>query len=183
MKYCKICGTEAPDSAIHCDYCDNMFEFEEQTGENKGQRHKPENIPAGILGALVGAVIGAAAIILVSRLGYVASLCGLVLAFCTLKGYELLSGSMSKVGVVICLVIMLATPYLADRLDWAILLMQDYQKQYAEALPMTVAFQMVPDMIREEVILESEYMASLVKLYVFTVIGGGVSVVNAFRKK
>ena len=51
----------------------------------------PENMVLGILGAIVGALIGGASIIGLSQLGYIASISGLILAFCTLKGYELLS--------------------------------------------------------------------------------------------
>ena len=179
MKFCPVCGTEAPDSARHCDYCDNMFVFESDPVPEK----KRENIPAGILGAMIGAVIGGAAIILVSRLGFVASLCGVILAVCTMKGYELLAGSMGKAGVVICLALILVTPYLADRLDWAIVLMMDYKQQYAEALPVNVAFALVPDMIREGVIGMSDYVATLVKLYIFTLLGGVGSLIGALKKK
>ena len=50
----------------------------------------PENVPMGLLGALVGAALGGASIILLSQLGYIASISGVILAFCTLKGYQLL---------------------------------------------------------------------------------------------
>lgn len=182
MKYCSVCGTEAPDSALHCDYCDNMFEFPKEPGQKVRDGQKRENIPAGIVGALVGAVIGAACIILVSRMGVVSSFCGLALAFCTLMGYELLAGSMSTGGALICVGIMLATPYFADRVDWAIVLMRDYRQQYGEALPLMVGYRMVPDMIREDIIPVADYIGNLVKLYVFTVIGGVVTAIKAFRK-
>ena len=55
-----------------------------------GEVRAPENVPMGMIGALLGAVLGGASIILFSQLGYIASISGVILAFCTLKGYELL---------------------------------------------------------------------------------------------
>ena len=50
----------------------------------------PENVFLGLIGARVGARLGGASIILLSQLGYIASISGVILAFCTLKGYQLL---------------------------------------------------------------------------------------------
>lgn len=51
-----------------------------------------DNVVAGAVGAFLGSLIGVACIVLVNQLGYVASICGLVMAVCCLKGYALLGG-------------------------------------------------------------------------------------------
>ena len=48
---------------------------------------KRENVLAGIVGAFLGSLIGVACIVIVGQMGYVASICGLVMAVCSLKGY------------------------------------------------------------------------------------------------
>lgn len=44
------------------------------------KKQKSENVIGGIVGALLGSLVGAACIILVSQLGYVAALSGIVMA-------------------------------------------------------------------------------------------------------
>ena len=80
---------------------------------------KQENMFTGIIGALLGAAIGGASIVLLGQLGYVASISGLILAVCTLKGYELLGKSRGTVGTILCVLLMLITPYIAYRISFA----------------------------------------------------------------
>lgn len=179
MKKCGNCGNEAADSATYCDYCGSPFPTIE---EKKEKEKKQGNVVAGAVGALIGAVIGGASIILVSRLGFVAAICGVILAVCTLKGYEIMGGSLNKTGVIICVVLMLITPYFADRLDWALLLMEDYKATYNESLTLGFAFSLIPDLISEGAIEMADYMKNLAMIYLFTVLGGASSVINAFKK-
>lgn len=180
MKKCSNCGNEAADSATYCDYCGSPFPTIE---EEKKQEKKKSNVAAGAVGALIGAVIGGASIILVSRLGFVAAICGLILAVCTLKGYEIMGGSLNTIGVIICVVLMLITPYIADRLDWALLLMEDYKATYNESLTLGFAFSLIPELINEGAIESSNYWGNLAQIYLFTLLGGASSVISAFKKK
>lgn len=124
-----------------------------------------ENTLAGIVGALLGSVLGAAVIILLSRLGYVAALSGIVMAVCTLKGYELLGKKMSVKGIVICCVIMLGMTYVADRFDWAIVIAQELETD------VFTGFRALPLLLEEEIIEMSDYFTSLFMVYAFTLIG------------
>ena len=99
-------------------------------------QEKKENIALGILGALIGGLIGGASIILFGQMGMVSALSGVILAFCTLKGYELLGKERSVLGTIVCVVIMLAVPYFADRVNWAIAIV----KQSAEVVGYKVLF-------------------------------------------
>ena len=55
----------------------------------------------GIVGALIGSLIGAVVIVIVGQLGYVAAVSGLVMAICTLKGYEMLGKKLGTPGIII----------------------------------------------------------------------------------
>lgn len=147
--------------------------------ENPVEVKAPENMLLGVIGALVGAVIGGVCIVLLSQLGYVASLSGFVLAFCTLKGYELLAKDLSKKGIVICVILMLLTPFIADWIDWAIVLMQswaDYGVTFAEA------FVTVPLLLQDGTIAMSDYLTNLGMIYLFVLLGGFYTVRNALKK-
>lgn len=140
----------------------------------------PENMALGIIGALTGALLGGASIILLSQLGYVASISGLILAFCTLKGYELLAKGLSKKGVVICAILMLVTPFVADWLDWGIFIYQglaEYGVTYGQALAM------MPELFAEGVITVGEYLKNLGMIYLFVLLGGFYTMKNAFKSK
>ena len=136
-----------------------------------------ENVPAGILGAVLGALLGGASIVLVSQLGFVAAFCGVILSICILKGYELMSGSFSVKGLIICLILIIVTPYLADRLDWAIIVVNEIPE-----IPLLDAFLAVPELVEMGSINEEAYMDALVKLYLFVLLGAGSLIISAFRK-
>ena len=129
------------------------------------REQKPENVVAGIVGAVLGSLVGVLCIILLSQLGYVAALSGLVMAVGTLKGYERFSGRMSRKGIVICLVLMLVMTYVGDQADWAIIAMRDLD------LDFFTAFRAIP-LLRELGAIEAaNYWTNLVMLYAFVLLG------------
>lgn len=72
---------------------------------------KKENIVGGIVGALLGSLLGMLSVLILSQLGYVAALSGVIMAVCVLKGYEMLGGKLTKKAVVISAVIMILMTY------------------------------------------------------------------------
>ncbi len=167
---CTNCGNTIENGAEFCEACGQAVPV---------KKNKKENMVTGIVGAFIGALIGGGCIILLSQLGYIASVSGLILAVCTLKGYELLGGKLSIKGVLVCLVLMLATPYLADRIDWAILVMQewaDYGVTFGEA------FSAIPELIADGAIKQGAYVKNLLMIYGFAVLGAFSTLKNAFKK-
>ncbi len=166
---CTKCGNPVPEGAVCCDNCGFAFKSAE----------KSENLIGGIVGAFLGALIGGASIILIGMLGYIASFSGLILAVCTLKGYELLGGKLSGKGIVISILFMLATPYLADRIEWAIVIMQefaDYGVTFAEG------FAAVPELLKDGSIEMGDYIKNLLMIYGFCVLGAFATLRNALKK-
>lgn len=136
---------------------------------------KPENPVAGAVGALIGSLAGAVCIILLSQLGYVAALSGLVMGVCAIKGYEMLGGRLSGKGAAISVVIMLIMTYVADRLDWAIIAMQDL------GVDLFTGFRIIPLLLEEQAIEGSVYWGNLVMLYLFLLLGMVPTVMAGLR--
>lgn len=200
--YCENCGMSIPDGATVCDICGQSVvpdtnvvtdssstpdytssnAVEQETtlySAQSSDTQKRENMFLGIIGAILGALLGGASIILFSQLGYVASISGVILAFCTVKGYELLGRSLSKRGAVICILLILVTPYLADRLDWAIMILKAY-KEYGATI--YTSFLAVPDFLAEGIIDKSIYIKGLLMVYLFAALGAIGSLKDLFSK-
>ena len=86
------------------------------------ERTRKENIVAGVVGAFLGSLIGVVCTVVIGQLGYVAAISGLIMAVCALKGYELLGGTLSKKGVAVSAVLILAMTWFAHQASWAIAL-------------------------------------------------------------
>ena len=88
-----------------------------------GNESKLMPIVKGILGAVLGAIPGFILIILVARMGFIASICGAVMALGIFFGYTLLTKNADleeKTGLIICAVVMVFAIYLAVRTSWCL---------------------------------------------------------------
>ena len=126
---------------------------------------KKDNLIAGIVGALIGSLIGVLCIVVIGQLGYVAALSGIVMAVCTLKGYELLGGKLSTKGIVVSIVLMLVMTYVGNLLEWAIVVMRELEYDFLYSI------QLVPILLREQIIEASSYWGGLALVYVFVILG------------
>ncbi len=175
---CTKCGQELTENATICEHCGAEITMATPAVELP----KPENVVTGTIGALLGAAIGGLAIILLGRLGVISAISGVILAVCALKGYELLGGRLTKKGIAIAIVFMLVMPYVADRIDWAFAIQEQAQ---SEGLNWTFGecFQVIPQLIEEDIIEASVYTENLVELYLFTALGVVASLFGNKKKK
>ena len=156
------------------------MEFENEVmGSAPAEVKAPENVLLGLIGALVGAVLGGASIILLSQLGYIASISGFILAICTLKGYELLGKRLSKKGIVLCVILMIVTPFVADWIDWAIFLMKDYPEY---GLTLVDSCIMLGELMTEGYVDMFEYVKNLGMIYLFVILGAFGTLKNVLKK-
>ena len=89
------------------------------------ERETPrDNVIAGTVGAFLGSLIGVACIVILSKLGYVSAVSGLVMAVCAIKGYALLGGKLTKRGAVISGLFILVMTYVATKLCFALAVME-----------------------------------------------------------
>ena len=108
-------------------------------------------------------------------MGYVASICGLVMAVCSLKGYEMLSGGLGKTGAAVSFVLMLIMTYLANQLEWAI------TASSALEIGIWEAFRAVPALREAGAIEDRAYWGGLAMLYLFTLVGAVPTVLAGLR--
>lgn len=169
---CEHCGR--PDGAEACTVsgnahilCDPCFAqvSEAAAAQNQTKAQKQEQILPGTVGALIGSLIGVAVIVLVSQLGYIAAVSGLVMAVCTLKGYELLGKKLGTPGIVISCVLMVLMIFLANQIDWSIAAAQFYEVDFF------TAFRAMMDLIAEGYVDMGDYIGGLAQVYLFAVVG------------
>ncbi len=141
------------------------------------KKQKNENVIGGVVGALLGSLVGVACIILISQLGYVAALSGIVMAVCTLKGYELLGGKLSKKGMVLSVVIMLFMTFLGDRLDWAIVVSRELEIDFL------TSFQLIPTLLEEQIIDGDTYWSNVTMLYLFLLVGAVPTIISTMKNQ
>ena len=143
--------------------------------EEKEREKRRESLVAGLVGAFLGSLLGMACIIVVSQLGYVASLCGVVMAVCTLKGYELLGGVLSRKGAAAAGIITVVMTYVAYQIDCAI------QVAVAAEVDVFLAFRNMGMLLKEGYLDTGAYWGGLVFLYLFTLLGAAPLIIAALR--
>ncbi|MBE6959409.1 MAG: zinc ribbon domain-containing protein [Ruminococcaceae bacterium] len=173
---CTKCGQEIEAAATVCEHCG----AEVNNGVPSVELGKPENIINGIVGAVIGALLGGLCILLLNQAGYVAAISGIVLAFCTLKGYELLGGKMSKVGIAVSAVLIIAMPFAAYLVSTGISI-ADGMKEYGMNLNWMEGIQLIFELLETDPEMGEALAEDLIQLYLYT--GLGVVVYLASKKK
>lgn len=144
------------------------------------ETQKPENVVGGVVGAFLGSLLGVLVMVLLDQLGYVAALSGIVLAICTLKGYEMLGGKLTKKGIVISVVVMIIMVYFGNRITWAIAVYQELKDYYD--VTFFDCFRAMSDLL-ELFEVQSNYIGSMVMQYVFAALGAVPSIIAAGKEK
>lgn len=130
---CPICGA---DTNVHWydlnrqahHICESCYEklIDSMEANKQLQKQKRSNLFTGIIGALLGAVIGVVLWVIAAQMGYIVGVVGLVMAICTLKGYELFGGKINVLGIVICCTVLIVMIFLANVLDYTIFFYNNY---------------------------------------------------------
>ena len=136
-----------------------------------------ENIFAGVVGAFLGSLIGVLAIVLIGQLGYVAVISGFVMAFCCIRGYQLLAGNFSIKGVIVCSLIMILMVYVAKKVDWAITIASELEIGFLSA------YQAIPNLLMGGVIELPQLLFDFGLVYLFTALGAIPFMMNEIRQK
>ena len=124
---------------------------------------------------LIGSLLGVASLVLFFQMDMVASLSGLILAFCTLKGYEMLGKKLGNIGIIICILIMLAAPILAYIIDGAIYFTKEWDMGFMDS------FKFCIELIKSGAVTVSDIFERVGMVYLFAALGGVGTIVTAFK--
>ncbi len=182
---CQSCGTQEAEIGIYkvegipMILCEDCFKkrYEQHSTNEYMQKQKKENLVAGSVGALLGSLVGVLAIVILGQMGYVAALSGIIMAVCSLKGYEILGGRLSNKGIIGSVVLMILMVYVGNRLDWSVSV-----ANYA-GIDIPYAFQILPSLFAEGYLDSSDYYINLVMVYLFTAVGAAPTISNILRNR
>ncbi len=181
---CQQCGS--PDGVASyfiggvAHLCPRCFgELSIRSGQKRQEEQlKAENVLGGAVGALLGSLLGVLSIVVLAQLGYVAVISGIIMAICTLKGYELLGGKLSTTGIIISVAIMALMVYMGDRVNWAIEVAKAFEMDFFSAFR---AVHLVINSAGSEV--SGEYTANLVLQYLYVALGAIPTVISNRKNK
>lgn len=141
------------------------------------------NIVTGVIGALVGSLLGVVFWIAIYHAGYIASIAGIAIIFCALKGYEILGGSLDKQGVIIASVISLIMVFVANHLAWTFEVYMEMSKYQIISSDMSF-FDVLKNMSDFISLADSwkEYYSDLGVGYILTLIGGASMIIKKYKQ-
>lgn len=141
------------------------------TAENKPVEE--ERILLGALGAFLGTVIGIILIVALEyfNISYIALLAGFFMGLLPMMLYIKLAHGFSWKGALITILFIVAGVYLAERLGWAIALKGAYPDE-----SFMTCFSYVPYLVDLEMVTQSDYIMSYVRVLVFAAFGVFMSI-------
>lgn len=186
---CQSCGHELPSASYMvngaykhlCSQCGESLNMQAAQMQYQEQQ-KSENVIGGVVGAFLGSLLGVLVMVILDRLGYVAALSGIVLAICSLKGYELLGGKIGKLGTVLSILIMLVMVYIGNRVTWAITAVTELGDYWG--INFFDCFRYLPDILEmagEEA--RNSYIGSLVLQYLFVALGAVPTLISSGKNR
>lgn len=159
----------------------NNQEFEQEVKQEfaqeipEGQVVYKERVFLGTIGALVGCIIGAVCIVLLGQFGYIASICGVIMGVCALKGYRILAKGISLKGIVITAILMVIMVYISNWFSYGLAVAEVYE---VDAL---TGFFATPMLLEEGAIEAAAYYKDLGMLYLFTALGAVPTIRDHFK--
>ena len=141
-----------------------------------------ENYALGTALALGGVIVGAILIVIVGQLGYISLLGGVVMGFLTLTAYQKGAGKLSKIGIVICFVLMLIGVYFANKFDFALTVTQAFHEEGYTNVRMMDSFQVLPELMERGLVDKMNYYA-MFAFQCVAALGGALSPLTALLRQ
>jgi len=133
------------------------------------QMQAQEHVFRGVIGAIGGSLVGVALMLLLDHFGFVASIAGVVMAICALKGYRKLAGTMSKKGIIAVSIVMVLMTLIAAYLEWSIAIYDELKGYYSDIYFIDILISM--PFLLAEFEMVSDFLISLGMLFLFTALG------------
>ncbi len=181
---CTRCGAPSVEELYHVNgryiwLCAECAEkYRQELEQNKvNVRTRSSNLLGGLVGAALGALIGAALYVLVYQIGFIAGICGFVMAVLAMKFYEKLGGCLDLKGVIVSIAVVLVAVFFANRLAWAV---SAYRELRHLKWDFFDCYNQL-DYIIETTELQSSYVSDLTVGYLLTAVGCVRSFITAIK--
>lgn len=152
------------------------------------RREPRERVFLGLLGALLGSLAGVALQIILAQMGYVAALSGVVMAVCTLLGYQHFGRRLSGLGIFLSILVMIVMVMVGMALSagFMVLLqmggdMEDFVSVVTHYIPnriqiLTGGYQVAED-VKEEII------EGILMQYGFVALGAVPTIIGSIKNR
>jgi len=183
---CPICGehTEISPFVVNrnltacCDNCKSQIKNGIAESQESIKQLK-SNVITGTIGAFLGSLIGVGLWIVVGLAGYIAAICGLVLAICTIKGYQLFGGKLDKKGIFITIIITVFMVFVSQYLSLTLDIYNELNKH--SNITIFKALEMVPKFLVMSKV-GSDFYYNLGLGYIFTIMGSFSQFKNSYKQ-
>ncbi|MBE5910717.1 hypothetical protein [Pseudobutyrivibrio sp.] len=181
---CECCGQPTSKIGIYnisggvsflCDDCYTRINRTLQQAEISDSNTQ-ENVIAGVFGAFIGSLLGVLALIIIGQLGYVAAVSGVIMGFCTIKGYEQLGKKISTKGIFVSCIFMIVMTYLGVKIDWCISIADQIHRDVYDVF---VYFWNLVDMADAY----DSIIIGLLQAYAFSALGAVPTVLSCINKR
>ncbi len=183
---CEICGETAEISVYTvngkilcaCEDCynktiDSLDELKETIKRKKG------NVITGLVGAFIGSLIGVALWVAIYALGYIATICGIVLGVCIIKGFELFGGKLNLFGIISTIIITIIMVYAATYISYGYSVYDAFKD--TDNIDLFTAIRSVKSFLKEYSEIRASFYKDLVTGYIFTAVGTVSTFISAYQ--
>lgn len=157
---------------------ENVYNYGQPVPEPQPVTPTSSNLVPGLVGAFLGSLIGIVLWVVIYKAGFIAGIAGAITAVCAMKGYELLGKCLDKKGVICCIIIVIAAVFLANRISWAWMILDEYTAQGYELSFFDVFPYTETDLTSEGL---GYYFKDLAIGYVLTVLSTYKNIIAAFK--
>ena len=160
-------------------FCDDCVSVVKQKLEydKKNFLNNESNSLKGTIGAILGSLIGIILWIVMYRIDYFDSIAGLVIAYGTLKGYEILSGYLNRRGVLISIIVIIISIWLSNKIAWTLNIYDTLKESYS----IIKCFINLNSMLIK-LNLKNSYHISLIFGYLIGILGSYKIIYKSLRK-
>ena len=188
--FCQKCGKQIPDGATFCPFCgaqqghvaDTPPQPEVQSETQNPQQtvrpapQKQENVLLGIVGAFLGSLVGVVVMVILDRIGFVASISGVVMTLGAVWGYNRFGKALSTKSMIICVIIVAAMIYIGNMVCWAIALSEAFSYGFIDGV------RAIPAHLANDSAFSEGYYATLLQQYLFAGVSAVVVIVKLVRE-
>lgn len=183
---CELCGNPVDTSVYNindsvvctCANCNNdTISIQGEQKVNKSSNSG--NIITGLVGALLGSLIGIALWVFVFALGFIAALCGFILAITIIKGFELFGGKLNTLGIILTAILTIIMVFVSTYISYGYEIYDYYKGTYQ--IDFITGIKSVGESLKTVPEFANSFLYDLLLGYLFTIIGSVSTFIKSYK--